>query len=559
MFHTNLARRRTRVMAAGLVAGLLAAPLALGSPANAVQPAGSRVAVLIENGKTTPNDITFDPANANASGWWGHEGGANNGTGTNQTFLSMDGSGTAGTTDQKVAALMAAMGTDDISKIGFVIVPTSADGSNEDPSVTAGQNVGEVFSNGWILDDGGLGVGLSGTAQPNDSVAMVSTLTQIQNWVGAGKPLQGFDSSLQLHDVSAPGQPVSTNPKGTSILNTWAAGTDLSLVAYVTNGTDPDLQNVIPLVASSSGKAETAWLQFTTVAKPGDALRTSAGYQVVGAYAPTVAVTASYSGSTATLTATVKNKLGGTATDATGSIDFAQFVGGVDQTPTSVAITAGTGQAKLDIPGFTSGSRTYHVSYSPDVAAQGTYLPSGQATITIASTTTSLSAVGGATDTMTATVSPKVAGKVVFKDNNVTIGTVNAVNGVAKYAKKLAYGKHVLTAIFTPTNTSYKPSTASATRYQGKIATVLTPKKGRHGVRPKVTVKITAGVVATGKVTIVFDPPTGPTKKFVVTLKNGAATLLLPKTVKGKTKVTALYGGGSVLAINGVPVVFTAT
>ena len=72
---TTFARSRSRA-ALALVAGLVLAG-AVSSPAGAVKPAGSLASVQLETGSSASGN----PANAITSGWWGHEGGANNGTG----------------------------------------------------------------------------------------------------------------------------------------------------------------------------------------------------------------------------------------------------------------------------------------------------------------------------------------------------------------------------------------------------------------------------------------------------------------------------------------------
>ncbi|MFL6022471.1 MAG: hypothetical protein ACJ72O_03960 [Marmoricola sp.] len=544
---TTFARSRSRV-ALALVAGLVLVG-ALSNPADAIKPAGSRIAVQLESGTSASGD----PANAITSGWWGHEGGANNGTGTGTTYLSSDASNGAGTVDDaSLAAMLAAMGTDDLSKIYYAIVPTSADGSTEHPTVTAGENAAEAFH--WILYQN-WGGPLNGTANANDSVSFVSTLSQVTNWVNAGQPVQGFDSGLVLHDSTVSGNPVSTAPKGTSILNTWPAGTQLSLVAYVINGFDTDLANQVPIVADDgTGHAKTAWLPFTTVGKPGDSLRTSAGYVVAGAYAPTVATAASYSSTGATLTATVKDKFNATATDATGNIEFSLVTNGVPGTPTSVATVNGV--ASLPIPGFTSGSKIYDAKYVPDSGASTKYLTSAPKRTTMTApiaTTTKLTVVGGTTsDTLTATVSPKVAGKVVFTDTTSsgtsTLGTatVSTSTGLAKLVKALSARKHTIKATFTPTSTTYKASSISKTVWKPSITVSYSDSTPTHGTTPKMTVKVVAvGTTVSGTITITWDPPSGTTKYLKYTLVNGAKTIVLPKMVLGTTKITIKYSGNS--------------
>jgi hypothetical protein len=543
---TTFARSRSR-LALGLVAGLVLAG-ALGNPADAAKPDGSRIPIQVETGSSA----TGDPANAVTSGWWGHEGGADNGTGTGSTFLSLDASnGTNAVDDTTLAATLTALGAPDLDHIGYAIVPTTADGSNENPTATAGQNAATVFNAGGAGRVLYLGFGgaLNGSANANDSVTVASSKSEVEAWVAAGRPLQTFNNSLQMVDISS--GTVSATPQGKSILNAWPAGTQLSLVAFVTNGMDPALDNQVPLVAVEGGKAKTAWMPFTTVAKPGDALRTSAGYQVAGAYAPTVSTAATFTSIGASLAATVKNKANATATDASGTIEFRLVTGGVQGAPSSVPTVNGV--ATLSIPGFTSGTRIYDARYVPDGAASATYLTSADKRTTMTAptaTTTSLSVVGGSTyDTWTATVSPKTAGTVKFYDGSTYKGSasVSTSTGKATFKKLLSAGKHSLKATFTPTSSAYKPSTsATRTVYKPTISISKSPSTVKHGTAPKLMIKVVAtGTSVSGTVTVTYDPASGSTKTYTVTLSGGSKTFTLPKAVAGTTKITAKYNGHS--------------
>ncbi|MBO9522031.1 MAG: hypothetical protein J7518_10885 [Nocardioidaceae bacterium] len=551
--------RRTGRLAAVLATALALTSVAIAGPAQSAAPAGSLVQLFTES-----PDFTANPANAIQQGWWGHEGGTGP-AGAGPTYLSLEGvDGSGQITQASQDALLAALGTDNFDDIGYAVVPYTADGSNERPTVTAGENAAEAFD--WVISGAaGWGASLSGGSAANDSVTTVSDLAQLSAWVTAGRPLQGFDDSLVLHDLGG-ANPVSTAPKGKSILNNWPAGTQLSLVAYVTNGLDADLQNEVPLVeADGTGHAKTAWMPFTTVASPTSGIRTSAGYQVLGAYAPTVTVTSSFSGSNATLTATVKNNANGTATDATGSMMFAEVVGGVAGTAVPASLTNGV--ATLPVTGFAPGTaRTYEVHYEPDAPAQATYLASVNVRKTFTNpqiaTSTTLSAKGGSTDTFTATVTPGLAGKVTFKDGATVFATlaVSPTVRTVKAVRKLATGKHVVTATFTPTSTSYKTSVALKTVWQGTVSGVLKPARPRAGTRPKLIVRVTApGAPVSGRVTVVFDPPRGVTKRFVLTLRAGTATILLPKVVKGVTRLTLMYGGNAYVLASNKVLTFRAT
>jgi hypothetical protein len=364
--------RRSRRVAALLATALALTTIAIAGPAQSATPPGSLVQLFTES-----PDFTADPANAIQQGWWGHEGGTGP-AGSGPTYLSLASADFPSGQD-----LLTALGTDNFDDIGYAIVPYSADGSNERPSVTAGENAAEAFD--WVVNGAaGWGAALNGSSASNDAVTIVSDLSQLTAWVAAGRPLQGFDDSLVLHDLGG-GNPVSTAPKGTSILDAWPAGTELSLVAYVTNGFDADLQNEVPLVeADGTGHAKTAWMPFATVASPTSAIRTSAGYEVLGAYAPGLTITKSVVGTTGTLTATIKNNLNAVATDATGNVEFTPVVNGSPQLGSTTSVATTNGIAALSIPSLPQGTtKTYDVRYVPDAPAQATYLTTGYTRTTI--------------------------------------------------------------------------------------------------------------------------------------------------------------------------------
>jgi hypothetical protein len=548
---TTLPHRRSGLIALGLATGLVVSSLLSAVSATAVKPPGSRAEVILETG-----DTTGDPDNAITSGWWGHEGGAGP-AGTGATYLSMNAANSSGVVNQaSIAALLAAMDTDSLNNIFYAIVPRSANGSNEAPMVTVGENAVEAF--GWMLD-ASFGASLSGNTNPNDSVIAVSTLTQVTNWVAAGQPVQGFDNSLVLHDVTSPGSPVSTAPMGTSILNTWPAGTQLSLVAYVAEGRDADLNNYVPIVKrGSDGKAQTAWLNFTTVTSPTSALRTSAGYVVAGAVKPIVTVTHSVTGTSGTVTATIKKPDNTTATDATGSAEFRPVVNNVPGSPTAVAVSNGV--ATLPITIAQGSSKIYDVKYVPDAAAQPNYLASDTVRHTVTNsaaatpTVTSLSVSGTDTYTLTAGVAPAgAAGTVAFFDGNTSLGQATVSGGTAKLTKALTAGQHALKAVFTPSSAAaFVGSTGNATAWVPEVTTKVKPTKPVVGKNAKVTVTFdTPGATASGQLTVTIKPPKGGKEKTInVAVKNGKATIKLAKLVKGKTKLTIEYSGsGSVLGI----------
>jgi Bacterial Ig-like domain (group 3) len=536
-------RRRSGLLALTLASGLAVSSLVAAGPANAIVPPGSRAEVILETG-----DVTADPDNAITAGWWGHEGGVGP-AGTGSTYLSLNGAdGSGNVTPSSLDALRTALGTTDLANVFYAIVPYTPDGSNEAPAVNVGDNAAEAFA--YVMD-AGFGSSLSGNTQPNDSIITVSTLSQISAWVAAGQPAQGYDSSLVLHDVTAPGSPVATAPQGTSILNTWPAGTQLSLVAYVAEGRDVDLNNVVPLVKrGGDGKAQTAWMPFTTVANPSSAIRTSAGYQVMGAQKPLVTVSDSFTGSSGTVSVTVRNG-SAVATNATGTVEFRQVVGGVPGAPTSVTTTNGV--ATLPVTLAPGGLRTYDVKYVPDAPGSALYVASDTVRYTVINevvTATSLKVTGTDTYTVTATVTPaSAAGNVAFFDGSKSLGSGAVSGGKASVKPKLAAGKHTLKAVFDPSDTTFKGSTGTTTVWAPKIVSKVSPAP-KVGKKSKLKITIdTPGTKAGGQVKVKVKAPGGKPKTFTVTVKNGKAKVNLPATVKGKTKITIEYlGSGAVLA-----------
>jgi hypothetical protein len=267
--------RLRRAAAAVIAAGLLSAPAAVLAPAQATAPDGSLAELILET-----RDVTGQPAAASLQGWWGHEGGRQD-KGLGSTYLSLDASDGHGVVDdQSIAAVHAALhdgGSFDDLRVAFV--PYSADGSNERPRVTRGENAGEAFR--WFADLG-FGSALNGNMNRNDFVNWVSTADEYSAWWKAGRPVQAFDDGLKVrdvvdHDRTRP----AAAPQGASLLDRWPAGTKVSLVFYVSDGVDPQMPQVPTVKVGPDGRALTAWLTFETVASPTNPARTSAGYRVL--------------------------------------------------------------------------------------------------------------------------------------------------------------------------------------------------------------------------------------------------------------------------------------
>ena len=258
----------------GRIVGVIAiVTVALGTgvvSATAQIPKGSTAEVILETGSQGP---IGDPGYAIVRGWWGREGGSHTGT----TYISVNAADAKGiVTTASVAALHQALHDGgSFGKLRVAFVPASADGSTERPVVHAGESAGEAFK--WWTDMG-VGSGVGGGKSPYNGT-FVSTQRQWDKFWHAGRPVQAFDAKLVLHDVSDGA--VSTTPEGTSILNTWPAGTKISVVLYVSDGYNNELEPLVKV--GPDGRAISAWLTLRTIAQPGSPVRSSAGYQVLTA------------------------------------------------------------------------------------------------------------------------------------------------------------------------------------------------------------------------------------------------------------------------------------
>ncbi len=273
---TPLRSRMLRTVAGAAAASALLVASAAGlAAAGASIPPGSAAQVILET-----HSVTGQPYYASLKGWWGHENGTTEASfGT--TYLSLDASNGQGVvSNATIAALHKKLGDGgrfDSLRVAFV--PYSADGHNERPHVTKGENAGQAFA--WFSDLG-FGSPLNGKKGVNDFVTWVSTLQEYTKWWNAGRPVQSFTSSLKVLDVDASGAThPSSVPEGASILNRWPAGTKISLVLYVSDGVDKAMPLIPKVKVGPDGRAMSSWLTFETVKSPTNPARTSGGYRVL--------------------------------------------------------------------------------------------------------------------------------------------------------------------------------------------------------------------------------------------------------------------------------------
>lgn len=268
-----------RILRRATVLGLLVAVLlpALFATAQAKAPDGSLGEVILEP------TLTGDPTHAIQRGWWGH-GDGKKPTTTGTTFPSLDlADGTGTVTASSTADLGKLFGDKTLENLRVAFVPYSADGSNERPKLTKGENAGEAFA--WFTDFA-FGSGFNGAESENDSVITVSTLAEWTAWWKIGRPLEGYLKDLSVVTIDTGGQTApATAPEGKSILNRWPAGTKISMVFYKSDGYDEKYPLIPRVAVGKDGRAISAWLTFRTVAHPTDPARTSAGFEVL-TYSP---------------------------------------------------------------------------------------------------------------------------------------------------------------------------------------------------------------------------------------------------------------------------------
>ncbi|MCW2854416.1 MAG: Ig domain protein [Marmoricola sp.] len=573
MIFSSFVGRHAKLVAGTAACAVAATVLGLTSPAVAAP--ASPVPVLVETG-----GFTADPVNAITTGWWGHEGAGRTGT----SVFSVDGKGSAGsTTSQTLAAQLAKIGPDaTVGDLHVAFVVTSADGSAEKPAVSAGETVGQAFT--WF-DAATLGGSEAGNASSNDYVDALSTETSYNAWFNAGQLTYGFDDNLVAHDATQPGNPVSgAHAIGTSILNTWPTGTNVSMVYYVSTTTNANNEPIVTV--GPDGHAETAWMTFTTAGLPSDhsrdpvgssfpasydSVRTSAGYVVAGAaVAPTVHISDTWTSGAGTLHASLTNASNVALTNASGTIQFSaravNATGGAFSAVGSPVAVSATGTASLPISGLTSGQfQEFEATYTPDSAASTTYTSatSGIDQVFAPAATSTVLAVSGTLrypyhQTFGATVSSGAGtptGTVTFLDHGVSIGTANLSAGHASLSKGLAIGSHSISARYNgATGFSTSISAARAVTIAKGTPTItptLSPAASRlsHGQRPRLTVTVRApGLVATGTLTIVVVAPNRHITTLRIRLSSGKATITLPAVQRGTTKVTIRYSGSSTVA-----------
>ena len=396
-------------------------------------------------------------------------------------------------------------GLSNIGDVRVAFVTTSSNGSAEKPTATAGQTVDQVFGPGSWFMDAGLGTALSGNTNPNDSVATISTGAEFDAWFAAGQPVQGYDNNLVLHDVTAPGNPISPAPQGKSMLNRWPAGSNISLVFYLSTGTTNGGKPIVEV--GSDGKAITAYMPFSTVAKSGDATRSSAGYVNEAFGVPAVDT------ETVLGTSLASPQVEGTAIDIfadvsaltgsatpTGSVEFFDGSSSLGSAPVN-----GSGRAEITSQVLAAGSHTlsavftdstsaFNTSTSADVPFTITGTPAtGTQTAAAAIPGANVSAPVALSATVTADDATCPAGSVQFKEGATVLQTVAAPTGATcVYDASHTFsssGAHNVTAVFTPDDAG------DYTQSQGSVSFTLAADTSGQVDEQTITAEVPEGAI----------------------------------------------------------------
>lgn len=182
------------------------------------------------------------------------------------------------------------------------------------------------------------------------------------------------------------------------------------------------------------------------------------------------------------------------------------------------------------------------ISVNPDAGTWSTDTTAAPTSTTTALAVSPSKPVYGAKVTLSATVSPAVAGSVKFLDGTKVLHTVGVTSGTASYSTTtLSGGSHKLKATFVPTDTqTYAGSSSTVhtvTVSAESTATTLKASKTtlKHGA--KLTLSAAEKPAAAGSVTF-YD---GTKKLGSVTVKSGAASLSTTKLTVGSHKLKATF------------------
>jgi len=256
--------------------------------------------------------------------------------------------------------------------------------------------------------------------------------------------------------TNTPGYPITVGGPGLGGIAITPNGTTAYVTSYGGNGT------VTPIAVATNAPGSP--ISLPAGSNPGRIAITPDG--------ATAYVTTTHNGGTVTPIDLATNTPGNPIPAASNPVGIAITPDGAtayatnesNSTVTPIAVATNTPGRPISLP---AGTGPWGIAITP--------------TPRITSTSTQLNvepptpAPSGTTETLTATVTPSAAGSVQFTNGATPLGDpVAVVNGAASIRTTLPLGTHLLTAVFTPTNTTaFNGSTSPAVSYLVNAAAVV--------------------------------------------------------------------------------------
>ncbi|MDF2628438.1 MAG: hypothetical protein K0R39_2269, partial [Symbiobacteriaceae bacterium] len=344
---------------------------------------------------------------------------------------------------------------------------------------------------------------------------------------------------------------LTTNVHPNSV--TWSPADDQLAVTGIWNNKEGEY-GVFTLPATGSDAT-----QRFTISQTADNPATVTNYVFWGGVAElktpttlTVSSTTTVVGNTATLTAVLDPALAGKLVTFT--------VGGVAAGSASTDAT-GTATVTYSTAALSAGNHTIQANYAGD---SGTQASSGTATLTLQPVPTGLnvptaSTSYGGTATLTATLTPALAGKTItFSVAGTVVGSaVTDAAGVASlsYVTTQNAGNHTLTAAFAG-ETNYAGSTGSGILVISKAATTVTTADTSATFQGPATVQATLSPALAGQAISFFVD--GGLVGSGTTNGSGVATVSFTVTqAGGPHTLSAAFGGNANYQASGGSAIFT--
>ncbi|ROS23158.1 Ig-like domain-containing protein [Cellulomonas sp. PhB150] len=210
------------------------------------------------------------------------------------------------------------------------------------------------------------------------------------------------------------------------------------------------------------------------------------------------------------------------------------------------------GKATVKLLPLKAGTHTVSVAFSSSTSTVKNASTTAKVAVAKASSSVKASFAKTLTYGKSSSVSVKVSaanglaatGRVEVREGAKVLKSATLAKGAAKIAlpKSLKAGSHKLTVVYTGTSQIASAKAASTV----KVAKATSKVSYTFGAKRTVVVKVSApGVKVTGKVQLVVNPSARGVTTLVTaaTVKNGKATLTLPRVTYGTYKVTVKYLG----------------